>query len=237
MSNGNKGVVAIVGAEKIAKSITSIATRGVKLARDIHVAAFSCIVHVAQHGDVTLANRLVAELKTIGIARSNAVLAWFEHFGPLTYDKTTKRMEFDRSKIKDDKEAAELLRRASITPPEKFKPEGEYKPHDFDKAFNALMEKTIKHLKEGGLNKGDKIDMELVAKLARVYKAHMGLVPEGSPGFAPEIELGVVKVEPTQKVPGKSEPNGKVVPPAPVSRSNRMSKAQQRAEAEAAIAA
>ncbi len=72
------------------KAITSIKNRGVKLDQDIHQAACSSIEHLAQHGDVTLCNRLLLAMPKSG--RRNALAAWMLNFGRLALNdvKETK---------------------------------------------------------------------------------------------------------------------------------------------------
>lgn len=63
------------------KSIASIKTRGNKLQADIHQTAVSVLSHAAEHGDVTLINRLMLALPAS--ARRNALASWFIKHGKL----------------------------------------------------------------------------------------------------------------------------------------------------------
>lgn len=72
------------------KAITSIKNRGVKLDKDIHDAACSCLNALIKHGDTTLMNRLLLAMPKSG--RKNALAAWMLNFGNvlLNDDKATK---------------------------------------------------------------------------------------------------------------------------------------------------
>lgn len=65
---------AILSAAATDKLIVSIKGRGAKLDKDIHQAALSALAHHAQHGDSTIANRLLLAMPKS--ARANALLAW-----------------------------------------------------------------------------------------------------------------------------------------------------------------
>lgn len=65
--------------------IGSIAKRGVKLDEDIHLAACSALYHAEQHGDTTLATKLIESMPKSG--RAKALVHWFVTFGMLAWKK------------------------------------------------------------------------------------------------------------------------------------------------------
>ncbi|AGW43585.1 hypothetical protein JG068_03 [Burkholderia phage JG068] len=75
-----KAPVLMTKAAEMEKAIASIANRGKKLDADIHQAACSTLAHAINHGDVTLAQKLVAAMPKS--ARTKALAAWFVDFGP-----------------------------------------------------------------------------------------------------------------------------------------------------------
>lgn len=76
-----------IGAPAINKAITSIQGRGAKLDADIHTAAVSVLKHAHEHGDTTLADKLVAAMPKGG--RKLALVAYLLNFGAITMlDKT-----------------------------------------------------------------------------------------------------------------------------------------------------
>lgn len=92
-----KPVALIVGAAAITKAITSIATRGAKLDGDIQLAGLSVLSHIAQHGDVTLADKLVQAMPKG--ARKLALVEWMLAFGQVrVLDKANAE---DKAKIAD----------------------------------------------------------------------------------------------------------------------------------------
>lgn len=69
----------IKGASAIQKAITSIAGRGGKLDKDIHVAGVSVLQHASEHGDTTLADKLVLAMPKG--SRKLALVEWMLAFG------------------------------------------------------------------------------------------------------------------------------------------------------------
>lgn len=106
--------------------------RSAQLVADLHVILASCVVHVVKHGNVTPARNIVAAMGTKETAwRSNAVLAWFEAYGPFVYVKEAKRLDYDASRIdafkaEYAKDADAFVKRLMTETFEKFKPQSEY---------------------------------------------------------------------------------------------------------------
>lgn len=87
----SKSSTVILSAALADKLIVSIKGRGAKLDADIHQAAVSVLAHHDQHGDTTLANRLLAAMPKSG--RRNALQSWMLAFDGklmLNTDKATK---------------------------------------------------------------------------------------------------------------------------------------------------
>lgn len=79
--------------------IKSIATRGQKLDADIHLAACSCLNHAAEHGDVTLASKLILAMPKS--SRAKALIHWFETYGKLTFKKNDGVFGMNKGKSKE----------------------------------------------------------------------------------------------------------------------------------------
>lgn len=134
----------VEGAGAITQAITSIATRGKKLEKDIHVIAVSCLNHADKHGDITLANRLIAAVPTM--ARKNALRDWFLAFGKFSYDAKSKSLVFNKTGVT-------LLQDAMVTPFWDFKPEPEYVPFDINASIANLIKKA-----NAAIEKGENVD-------------------------------------------------------------------------------
>lgn len=71
----------IKSAALITKAIASIQNRGGKLDADIHVAGVSVLAHASEHGDTTLADKLVLAMPKGG--RKLALVEWMLAYGQL----------------------------------------------------------------------------------------------------------------------------------------------------------
>lgn len=151
--------MALLDKAGIDKSIKSIATRGKKYSNDIHLCAVSCLAHIQDHGDITVLQRLIEALPKGW--RKNAVMAWAEAFGRVTFDTTDKVLVYDKTK-------ATNLAGAMEVKPEDFKPEPEYKGLDFTAALIKLVDRASSRLEENGTpkNEADKIPAEMLKKVA-----------------------------------------------------------------------
>jgi hypothetical protein len=115
--------------------------KGNALQTEAHKLACSVLKHVGEHGDVKVAAKFIASFPDM--ARTNAVRAWFEHFGPVA---------FDAKGVYHVKGKKTLLGEALDTPFWKFAPEPEYKPVDAAKAIEGLIKKLQRDAKETGTN-------------------------------------------------------------------------------------
>lgn len=148
----------VTGAAAIATAIESIANRGKKLDRDIHIAAVSCIKHHADHGDITLMNRLIAAMPKG--SRVNALRDWVQVFSGMTYDEGSKAFVHEKDKPVD-------LDGAIATTWTDFAQEKAYVPFDAQKAIAQLVNK----LKSADAKKGDKVTPEQAAAITAMAKA------------------------------------------------------------------
>lgn len=143
--------VILKGADNIQKAIKSIQVRGKALEKVLHQAAVSCLAHAGEHGDVTLAQKLVEAVPTL--ARKNALRDWFIAFGRFQYHDEKKTIVYAKGK-------ETLLDEAIKMPFWEFKPEAEYIPFDFDKAITALLKRASQ-----AKDKGDSVDEAKLNKL------------------------------------------------------------------------
>ena len=143
----------LTGAAAINTAITSIAKRGKLFERDLHTVAVSTLQHAMQHGDITLANKLIAALGKS--QRTNALRDWYINFGPFAYDATTRAMTFVKGSNKTD------IKPAMALPFWEFKQEAAYIPFDMQAAIISLVKRADKAMQHG-----DKVDKATLAQLA-----------------------------------------------------------------------
>ncbi|TYO65485.1 hypothetical protein FXV83_16245 [Bradyrhizobium hipponense] len=130
----------IDGETAIKKALASIKTRGATLQRDIHVACCSVLAHVGKHSDIRLVTELLSSLPDM--TRKNAVKAWFEFFGPVTFA--------EGGDIKFNGANPVKLGDAMAKPFYAFKPEADYVPMDIAKSIDSLVKKMERDHKETG---------------------------------------------------------------------------------------
>jgi len=160
--NNAPAIKLIVGTDNIAKAITSITSRGKKLDHDIHVTAISAMAHHAEHGDVTLVNKLVDGMPKG--SRVNALREFILANGKVTFD--------DKAQVfKHDKEGAFDLEGACVKSWTEYKPEQQYIPFDAAKAIKAILTK----MDNVDPDKGDKLS-PAQATAFRKMASELGLV-------------------------------------------------------------
>ena len=142
------------GTKAINTAIDSIKTRGKSLDKDIHQAAVSCLDHAEQHGDITLAEKLVKALPNS--SRRNALRDWFMAYGKFNYDMKSKGFTYD-------KEAVTNLEQAIVTPFWEFKPEIEYVPFNLKEQITRILVKA-----EKAIEKGEEVATEDLATLRQL---------------------------------------------------------------------
>ncbi|WP_316196621.1 hypothetical protein [Bradyrhizobium sp. SZCCHNS3053] len=128
----------IEGESAIIKFLDSVKSRGASLQRDCHIAACSVLAHVGKHSDVRLITRFLESLPDM--TRKNAVKAWFENFGPVTFGEQGA-VSFNGAK-------AVQLSAAMGKPFWAFKPEVDYVPMDVAKSIDSLIKKLERDSKE-----------------------------------------------------------------------------------------
>lgn len=139
----------LLDAKKTAALIVSIGKSSARMNENIHVAACSALAHHAEHGDVTLLNKLVAAMPKA--ARRNALYAW-----ALAFDG---RLQMNLGKDKADREANPLkhakgdgtvdIAGACEMPFWDYAPESQsYHQFDLDKALQALLKRAQKAMEE-----------------------------------------------------------------------------------------
>ena len=113
--------------------------KGQTLQTEAHKIACSVLAHLGEHGDIRVVAKFLNAMPEM--SRANALRAWFEAFGPISFDKNEPVFV----KTKKTK-----LGEALATPFWKFKPEPEYVPLDAAAALDKLIKRLIKDAKETG---------------------------------------------------------------------------------------
>ncbi|MFA7175341.1 MAG: hypothetical protein WC340_18345 [Kiritimatiellia bacterium] len=141
--------IKILDKSQIEAGIKSVAGRAKKLDNEIQSLCVSIHAHIVEHGDHTLATKLVAALSAG--QRRNTLIAWFELTTWLVWDSQEKRFAKDKAKVMQPlDEAAKIL----WTEVQK---EPEYRPFKAESALKTLAGK-VKADREKGLP----VDQELV---------------------------------------------------------------------------
>lgn len=156
-------ITLIVGTALIGKEIARIGKAAAKLDTDIHVAALSVASHAFEHGDITLAQKLVEALGKGH--RRNALLAWLTAFGPFAPDETGKS-------VVHVKIAAFELDKAKAKPWYDFKQEPAFKPVVLADMLDALIKKAQAALDDTEHADAHEVD---AAALARVKELRAAL--------------------------------------------------------------
>ena len=127
-------------AKGIERNIKLIGVVGKKLDNLVHITACSCLHHIEQHGDVTLATRLIESMPKSG--RTKTLVAWMEEHGKVKWEKD----KFVYAKAKETK-----LEKAIPLPFYLWKKEVvELKSFDLLKAIQTAIKKA-----DGVLDSGD----------------------------------------------------------------------------------
>jgi hypothetical protein len=191
----------IEGESGINKLLASIKSRGATLQKDIHVAACSVLAHVGKHGDVRLVSRLLESCPDM--TRKNAIKAWFEAFGPVSFA--------EKGEVKHNPATKLQLATAMGKPFWVFKPEEAYVPMDVTKAFDSFIKKLEKDHKETGRD-----HTAMVAKL-------LAIRPEGDESAErtannAEVAKQVTRAPraPKAEAPKAEAPKAEVTAEAPV---------------------
>lgn len=146
------------------KMITSVGKRSKQLNNDIHKAALSVCKHADDHGDVTLAQRLIAELHKG--QRVNALIAWLVAVGPFREPTEDEKKSGITAKIVHAKGKSFLEDEAWGTPFWEFT--AEVKPAALQgwALFDSLLSKLEKAAEGGNLQGMDKVAISKIKAAA-----------------------------------------------------------------------
>lgn len=149
------GKVALLkDATSISKAIISVTSRGAKLDKDLHIIASSILMHIDQHGDITLANKLIEGMPKS--ARRNAMRDWMIAFGKVQWNEETKALSYAKGKVT-------LFDDSQLKPFFDFTPEKPYVPFD-----NAALKAGIASLLKKADNTEEKLDKATVDALRKL---------------------------------------------------------------------
>lgn len=164
-----------VGVAAIDKAILSLHKRGQALQAEMHKIAVSVLAHVNEHKDVRVVAKMLAAMPEA--SRTNALRAWFEHFGPVGFGE--KDNIFHKPKNVN-------MQAAAATPFWKFQPEAAYQPIDVEAKLSALIKALTKDESETKRDHHDVINVLSALKA----KVHAPTAPaaqidplSGEPGF------------------------------------------------------
>jgi hypothetical protein len=134
--------VAYVGVKAIDAAMVALFASGQSFQKEAQSVALSVLQHVATHGDVRVASKLVNGMINAmpELSRINALRAWFEAFGPIAFDEAGVAM-YVKGKAAD-------VSKAAATPFWKFKPEEPYQAMDVLKSVEQYIKRLQKDQKE-----------------------------------------------------------------------------------------
>ena len=142
---------------KLNALIDSIAKRGQRLDNDIHKAGVNCIYHIDQHGDITLAEKLIESMPKS--SRKKALVLWFMDNSKLSYNEEEKKYVYDKAK-------KTFLERAIEKPfwdhSQEVKP---VSPIDLDKRLESLIKQAEKALEDEQAKSKSNVDLDKLQKL------------------------------------------------------------------------
>ena len=142
---------------KLNALIDSIASRGKRLDNDIHKAGVNCIYHIDQHGDITLAEKLIESMPKS--SRKKALVLWFIDNSKLSYNEDEKKYVYDKTK-------KTFLERAIEKPfwdhSQEVKP---VSPIDLDKRLENLIKQAEKALEDEQAKSKSNVDLDKLQKL------------------------------------------------------------------------
>ena len=143
--------------EKLNALINSIASRGKKLDNDIHRAGVNVIYHIDQHGDITIAEKLIESMPKS--SRRKALILWLIDNSKLAYSEDEKKYVYDKTKKTN-------LERAIETPfweyTQEVKP---ISPVDLEKRIESLIKQAEKALADEQAKAKSNVDLEKLERL------------------------------------------------------------------------
>jgi hypothetical protein len=126
---------------KLNTLITRIGKAVTAIVRDISVAAASSVVHALVHGDVAPARNLINAMggRAESAFRTNALITYFEAFGPFVWDKEEKQLVYSKErakvlKVEYTKDKMAFASKLMAEPYYKFSKQAEYQ------GFNLMSE-------------------------------------------------------------------------------------------------
>lgn len=148
----------------IQKRITSIRNRGAKIDRDIHETAVLTIEHARDHGDITLATKLVNAMPKS--SRRKALIAWYGAFAPVTFQSKNEAFKLKKKRSQEDF----LVDEANETPFWDYTKERNPQPYTAEKAINAFINGLKKAHQQGNLTESQNaIQRRLEERLATEF--------------------------------------------------------------------
>lgn len=153
-------------AKALTKAINSIIRRGVQFDQDVHTAAVSCLFHAEQHGDVTLATRLVNGMPRS--SRRKALIHWFSKHGKMAYKEKESQFKIDKAKSKSWK-----LAEAEQVPFWEFTEEKEPGKLTIEQIVKSVVNRVGKAMQENRVPEGfsiKKLEAQLVSGLNELDK-------------------------------------------------------------------
>lgn len=134
--------VAYVGVKAIDAAMVALFASGQSFQKEAQSVALSVLQHVATHGDVRVASKLVNGMLNAmpELSRINALRAWFEAFGPIAFD-AEGIATYVKGKPAD-------VAKAAATPFWKFSPEVPYQAMDVLKSVDQFIKRLQKDAKE-----------------------------------------------------------------------------------------
>lgn len=152
----------INGVKDIEAAIASIQKAGKKLDRNIHIAGLSILNHIEEHGDITLAQRLI-DAMPLG-SRHHAMREWFIAFGKLKWNMKEKAFEYDKKATTD-------LEAANKKPFYEFRAQkaADFKPFNLEVEIAKLISRAEKRMEKA--EEGDDIPTATLDNLRKLTKA------------------------------------------------------------------
>lgn len=163
MTNTIENLNLIEGTDALNAAIKRVHEAGQSYQKDVHILAVSILYHVGAHGDTTVVQRFIHAMPES--VRANGLRAWFEHFGPVKFDKDGDGNEL----VSYVKGKPARIGDADAKPFWKFKAhEGApYNPIDLEKFIASALRKLEKDAKETGRDHTGLIT-DLTARLSAV---------------------------------------------------------------------
>lgn len=166
--------------QEILKKITAVGKAVSKVVGMIQETAVDCVLHAVEHGDVTLADKLM-EACGKGVRRQS-LSGWFEKNGPMYLPRGAKVFALDKERAKAmRKEDQAELREALMALPwqEAVKEPEVVSILDVGAEFDKFLKRLQKQASEVGMNVKHRELLTLVARDVARYQAEQILADDG----------------------------------------------------------